>query len=129
MCATQRVLIEGHAHYLIYMARARSFESAICRPTSFAQQARREARDDHFDDDKKEEKYGWRQQHVKPEFGRWSIVEAFPQPVHLADEEGRRTGLPLIQGQAQKKKHPKFIGSSSKIHRNFIKLHPKFIGI
>ena len=103
MCATQRVLIEGHAHYLIYMARARSFESAICRPTSFAQQARREARDDHFDDDKKEEKYGWRQQHVKPEFGRWSIVEAFPQPVHLADEEGRRTGLPLIQGQAQKK--------------------------
>ena len=93
MCATQRVLIEGHAHYLIYMERARSFESL----------ARREARDDHFDDDKKEEKYGWRQQHVKPEFGRWSIVEAFPQPVHLADEEGRRTGLPLIQGQAQKK--------------------------
>ena len=93
MCATQRVLIEGQAHYLIYMERARSFES----------QARREARDDHFDDDKKEEKYGWRQQHVKPEFGRWSIVEAFPQPVHLADEEGRRTGLPLIQGQAQKK--------------------------
>ena len=106
MCATQRVLIEGHAHYLIYMARARSFESAICRPTSFAQQARREARDDHFDDDKKEEKYGWRQQHVKPEFGRWSIVEAFPQPVHLAVmRRGGGRGCPLFHGQAQKKKH------------------------
>ena len=96
MCATQRVLIEGHAHYLIYMERARSFES----------QARREARDDHFDDDKKEEKYGWRQQHVKPEFGRWSIVEAFPQPVHLAVmRRGGGRGCPLFHGQAQKKKH------------------------
>ena len=102
MCATQRVLIEGHAHYLIYMARARSFESAICHPARFAQwQARREDRDDHFDDDKKEEKYGWRQQHVKPEFGRCSIVEAFPQPVHLAEgvRGGRRKGAPRTSSQ------------------------------
>ena len=96
MCATQRVLIEGHAHYLIYMERARSFES----------QARREARDDHFDDDKKEEKYGWRQQHVKPEFGRWSIVEAFPQPVHLAVmREGEEDGAPPSADKHKKKKH------------------------
>ena len=119
MCATQRVLIEGHAHYLIYMERARSFES----------QARREARDDHFDDDKKEEKYGWRQQHVKPEFGRWSIVEAFPQPVHLAVmRRGGGRGCPLSTAKHKKKHQADQVSkaSSSKLVSLHSPHHPPF---
>ena len=79
--------------------------SSLLSVTQLGFQARREACDDHFDDDKKEEKYGWRQQHVKPEFGRWSIVEAFPQPVHLAVMRRGGGRAPPSPGQAQKKKH------------------------
>ena len=78
--------------------------SSLLSVTQLGFQARREACDDHFDDDKKEEKYGWRQQHVKPEFGRWSIVEAFPQPVHLAVmREGEEDGAPPSADKHKKK--------------------------
>ena len=69
--------------------------------------------EDHFDDDKTAENYGWRQQHVKPEFGRWSIVEAFPQPVHLAVmREGEEDGAPP-SADKHKKKNIKLTKSST----------------